>query len=279
MTRNLLFLCALIITLHPCKSHADEPLRYLSAALILWDSIAPVSEHTLFQKIHFQQVEGHNAPLARYQPNGKGGTIQIGQNFRDYRRDYVYLVSNQDMSNKPDFDQYMTVLTTLSLANESAHYLQDKNGSLHDFQEFYDHGKTTESCALYSLQQYVSDVVMLEKAVRIERYFLGTGSVKGLNALRVALEKNDLRDEFEDFREGLKTRDTILLNTILKKMRNKREDANMAGLKFCASHGDALLDKSIIDRATEPARDALTRITKPMAQKPTKDMPLPGYNQ
>ena len=168
-----------------------------------------------------------------------------------YKNEYIYLSSDQDMSTKPDFEQYMTVLLTLSLANESTHYLQDKNGSLKDFYKLYNAHHLNQACALYSLQQHVSDIVMLKVGLNLEQLFLGQGSVKGLNALRITLEKNDLRNEFEDFRNAMSKHDTLALDDILRRIRIKRNNANMSSLDFCPSYGDAKLDNDIIERATQ----------------------------
>lgn len=242
-----LFLC-----LRPLLCSADEPPVSFRAALDLWPFVARESEAHLFDDVTFLPVAGENAPLARYTPNAHP-TVEIGQNMRRYKNEYIYLSSNQDMSTKPDFDQYMTVLMTLSLANESTHYLQDKNGSLKDFYKFYNKGQLNNACALYSLQQHVSDIVMLKIGMNMEQVFLGKGSVKGINALRIALEKNDLRDEFEDFRNAMNRHDTQALDDILRRIRTKRNDANMSSLKFCPPYGDAVLDDDIVNRATEPA--------------------------
>lgn len=262
----------------PYLAMGDTPPTSLSRALQIWKDTNPSSsQKNLFDTMHFASVSGDNAPLARYRPENGGGQIEIGQNLRQYRRDYVILSSNQDMAFKPDFDQYMTILTTLSLANESAHYTQDKNGSLNDFYIFYQHGQTQEACALYGLQQYASDIVMMEFAIRLERLLLSSGSVKGLNALRIALEKNDLRDEFEEFRESLKSQDSSRINKILHAIRKKRNNANMSGLDFCnRSGGDALLDQSIINRATEPVITALKYYQA--KQNNTKEAPIRNYN-
>lgn len=247
-------ICAFLIGIYSA-SRADAPPATFQAALNLWRLVAPPSQTDLFDKITFLPVIGEDAPLARYTPidNKPSGTIEIGQNMRRYRNEYVYLSSNQDMSTKPDFDQYMTVLMTLSLANESTHYMQDKNGSLKDFYKFYDRKQYNNACALYSLQQHVSDIVMLKIGMGLENFFLGKGSVKGINALRIALEKNDLRDEFEDFRNAMNKKDTMALDDILRRIRTKRNADNIAGLHFCPSYGDARLDDDIVARATEPA--------------------------
>ena len=252
MSRLIILISALLISGFPFISHADAPPVTFRAALELWRLVAPPSETHLFDAVTFLPVTGESAPLARYTPKEKP-TIEIGQNMRRYRNEYVYLSSDQDMSTKPDFEQYMTILMTLSLANESAHYFQDRNGSLKDFYTFYNSKQFNKACALYSLQQHVSDIVMLKAGLNLEQLFLGKGSVKGLNALRIALEKNELRDEFEDFRNAMTKRDTVALDRILRSIRNKRNHANMAGLNFCPPYGDTKLDDDTINRATEAA--------------------------
>lgn len=242
---------AIVAFLMSTTAFADtQPPVSFVAALDLWRIAAKDDQKGLFDEMTFLPVSGDNAPLARYTPKGK---IEIGQNIRRYKQEYIYLSSNQDMSAKPDFEQYLTVLMTLSLANESAHYLQDENGSLSDFYKYYNSGKIKEACALYSLQQHVSDIVMLQMAQRLEMLFLGHGSVKGINTLRIALEKNNLRDEFEDFRNAMNKKDTSGLDDILRRIRTKRNDANMAGVKFCPPSGDISLNQKIINRATLPA--------------------------
>lgn len=250
--RTLLLILITAVCGFSVPTRADTPPVTFGAALELWRLTAPPAQTDLFDAITFLPVTGTDAPLARYSPTDKP-TIEIGQNIRRYKQEYIYLSSDQDMSTKPDFDQYMTVLMTLSLANESAHFLQDKNGSLKDFYKFYEAKKLNKACALYSLQQHVSDIVMLKTALRLEQLFLGKGSTKGINALRIALEKNDLRDEFEDFRTAMDKKDTVTLDDILRRIRSKRNNANMAGLHFCPPYGDAKLDDDSVSRATEAA--------------------------
>lgn len=250
--RNLLLILIIALCGYTKTSRADDPPVTFGAALELWRLTAPATQTDLFDTITFLPVTGNDAPLARYSPKDKP-IIEIGQNIRRYKQEYIYLSSDQDMSTKPDFDQYMTVLMTLSLANESAHFLQDKNGSLKDFYKFYKTKKLNKACALYSLQQHVSDITMLKTALRLEQLFLGKGSTKGINALRIALEKNELRDEFEDFRTAMDKQDTATLDDILRRIRSKRNHANMAGLNFCPPYGDAKLDDDIVSRATAAA--------------------------
>lgn len=252
MSKLIALLFGLLLCIYAAPSRADQPPVTFRAALELWKLVSPPADVHLFDDMIFLPVTGDGAPLARYTPKTPP-TIEIGQNMRKYKNEYIYLSSDQDMSTKPDFEQYMTVLMTLSLANESTHYLQDKNGSLKDFYKLYDAHQLNKACALYSLQQHVSDIVMLKAGLSLEQLFLGQGSVKGLNALRIVLEKNELRDEFEDFRNAMSKKDTVALDDILRRIRVKRNDANMAGLKFCPPYGDAELTDDVVSRATQPA--------------------------
>lgn len=231
----------------------------VEAAIELWKLIAPDENRAIFDDLKLNPVVGHNAPLARYRSEN-GGMVEIGQNLRQYRRDYIYLSSPMDMSTKPDFDQYLAVMIMLSLSNEAAHILQDRNGSLKDFYKFYKSGELGKACALYALQQHVSDIMMLKSAIRAEHLFLGRGSQKGINALRLALQKNNLSDEFELFREAMKNQNMADLNFSLSTIRSKRGKDNMAGLNFCTFSGTAQLDKKIINRATEPVGIPFTNI-------------------
>ncbi len=223
----------------------------VAAAIELWKLITPDKNRDIFDDLILNPVVGNNAPLARYRPEN-GGTVDIGQNLREYRRDYIYLASPIDMSTKPDFDQYLAVMIMLSLSNEATHILQDRNGSLKDFYKLYQSRELKKACSLYALQQHVSDIMMLKTAIRAESLFLGRGSTRGINALRLALEKNNLLDEFEEFRESMKNRNIVQLNLILSAIRSKRNDVNMSGLKFCQSSGNVRLDSEITKRAIKP---------------------------
>lgn len=253
-------LLAIFLTLSaPAIADQEDRPEHLKAALELWKLVSPPDRANLLDNIPFFPATGETAPLASYKTDKeKGGHIEIGMNLRQYRREYVVLSSDQDMSEKPDFEQYMAVMTALSISNESAHALQDRDGSLADFYNSYRSGKLGKACALYALQQHVSDVVMLQFASQTELFFLGHGSTKGLNALRIALEKNDLRSEYEEFRESLKANDPARLNNVLSLIKEKRAAANMASLKFCGTEkGEATLDPTIIQRATAPAAPLL----------------------
>jgi hypothetical protein len=238
----------------PTSTHAAENQNLpppVSAAIELWKLLNPEENGDIFSDLKLNPVVGANAPLARYRPEN-GGSVEIGQNLRSYKRDYIYFSSPMDMSTKPDFNQYLAVMFLLNLSNEAAHILQNKNGSLKDFYKFYKRGDIGKACALYSLQQHVSDIMMLKSAQQAELLFLGAGSVKGINALRLALEKNDLMNEFEMFREAMKSKNTSELNNILTLIRTKRNTINMSGLTFCPPSGQEKLDKNIIAKAIEP---------------------------
>lgn len=232
--------------------------EYLSSALFLYKSISTQDEQNPFDGISFKPVIGEEAPLARYTPT-KNGTIEVGQNFKRYQKEFVVLSTSQDRLTRADFSQYMTVLTILSLANESAHRMQDLDGSLQDYFNFVQQGKNQESCSLYALQQQVSDIVMMEKSVRLYQFFEDKNSSKGLSALRMALEKMNLQDDFLAFQAAFSTpNDKGQLNRAIENMRKKRSALNIAGLKSCiGASGSFPLPTDIVDRAVNPARKAL----------------------
>lgn len=240
----------LLCLFHGGASAANLPAP-VAAAIELWKMVTPDQNRDIFDGLTLNPVTGDHAPLARYRPE-QGGIVDIGQNIRDYKRDYIFLSSSIDMSTKPDFDQYLAVMIMLSLSNEATHILQDKNGSLKDFYQFYQSGDVVKACGLYALQQHVSDIMMLKTALRAENLFLGVGSTKGINALRISLEKNNLRDEFEDFRDAMQKKNISYLNTVLSGIRSKRNEMNLSGLKFCPPSGNIELDQQIVNRATEP---------------------------
>lgn len=223
----------------------------VAAAIELWKLTADDENRDIFDDLPLNPVVGFDAPLARYRPENGGG-VDIGQNLRKYRQDYLSLSRTMDSSTKPDFDQYLAVMIMLSLSNEAAHILQDKNSSLKDFYKFYHSGDIPKACAIYSLQQHVSDIMMLKSALRVEQLLSGNGSIKGLNALRLALEKNGLLNEFETFRNAMKNQNISELNNSLSEIRSKRNVLNMSGVRFCPSSGTVHLSEKIINRATEP---------------------------
>lgn len=246
-----LVLIAFGLSLVPFKAESQSPPPPVMAALELWKLTSPIENRDIFDGLKLNPVVGFDAPLAQYRPEN-GGMIEIGQNLRNYRRDYIFLSSPMDVSTKPDFDQYLAVLIMLSLSNEATHILQDKNGSLKDFYKSYQSGDVNKACTIYALQQHASDIMMLKSAMQVEMLFLGQGSTKGLNALRLALQKNNLRDEFENFREAMKRQNISELNHVLSSIRLKRNTLNMSALKFCPPSFHTQLNKKIISRATEP---------------------------
>jgi hypothetical protein len=244
-----------------CGTHAafaeNAPPASLTKAIEIWKLLAVTPEQqNAFDRIKFSQATSFYVPLARYRPptnqdDDTDGSIEIGQNLRSFGRDYRLLASPIDMSEKPSFETYLTVLMVLNLANEYAHIRQYKNGSLADFYALLNANKINEACSLYALQQHASDISMLQLARLLEISLVGRGDVVGLNALRIALEKNDVRDEFEEFREAIKSNTTNRINAALSKIRDKRYADNMAGLKFCTHAKMVPLPQTYINRATE----------------------------
>jgi hypothetical protein len=235
----------------------NAPPASLTKAIEIWNLLAVTPEQqNAFDRIKFSQATSFYAPLARYSPPtnpavDNDGRIEIGQNLRSFGRDYRVMASPIQTSEKPSFETYLTVLMVLNLANEYAHIRQYKNGSLNDFYTLLNNRKINEACSLYAVQQHASDISMLQLARLLEISLVGRGDVVGINALRIALEKNDVRDEFEEFREAVKSNTTNRMNTALSKIRSKRYADNMAGLKFCTNALTVPLPQNYINRATE----------------------------
>lgn len=233
-----------------------SPDRYIAAAFELSRQAGLENITQLQTSIPVYPSTHANAPLAQYQPAQDGkGMIAVGSNLVRYHREYMDLRGEVSYTERPDFDQYMTILTLLSLGNESAHVIQHRNGSLDDFYRFRKNGNRPATCSLYALQQHVSDIAMLSDALRLEYYFLGQGSVKGINALRFALEKMNLRDLFEEFRNAYQTKDSLRLGRTLDLVFYRRLKDNMASLSECNGQKMALLAPSIYTSAVDPARD------------------------
>ncbi len=248
--QTLFFLIALVLL--PFFAYAGEsPLpSSLQGAKVLIQQVDGPAFQSLFEKTSLKISSSPLAPLARYQPEGK--IIEFGANTKRYQDEYVYITSIMDRIDRPSFEQYLTVLVALSLANEKAHFEQDVNGSLDDFFTYQKQQDFPRMCALYALQQHVSDVVMLEMAVKLERYFLGLGSPQGVGAVRAALDKMDIKETYEDFRQGLLTGDSDRFKTALEIMRNSRSALNIANVQLCKNGGRAHLPDNVIQRATAP---------------------------
>ena len=243
----------IVLGLLPLLAYAGEsPLpSSLQGAKTLIQQVDALAFQPLFEKTSLRISSSPFAPLARYQPQGK--IIEFGANTKRYQDEYVYITSIMDRIDRPSFEQYLTVLVALSLANEKAHFEQDVSGSLDDFFTYQKQQDFPRMCTLYALQQHVSDVVMLEMAVKLERYFLGLGSPQGVGAVRAALDKMGLKEIYEDFRQGLLTGDSNRFKAALEVMRNDRSALNIANIQLCKGGGRAHLPNDVTQRATAPA--------------------------
>jgi len=226
---------------------------YLPQAFALADTIGASQLEVMKNSVVFSTSVSPNSPLAQYQPM-LGGKITLGNDLHRYHKEFVVLGSKIERIDRPDFNQYMVVLTLLSLSNENAHFIQHHNGSLDDFYTFLHDGDQTNLCTLYALQQHVSDIEMLDTALRLELYFLGHGSIKGIKALRIVLEKMELNSLFEDFRDSYRGKDSIQLKNVLDRIFQHRVRYNMSSLSQCKGERVIQLDRDIYDRAIEPAR-------------------------
>ncbi len=240
MRRLLLFLSLMTLFTgsFSCKSAiADEkhPPLHIQTAIGLFEKIMPAELTIAIKAVPLRLIEGDGAPLARYRPKEK--IIEIGSNFDRYRTEYTVLSSNQDKVFRPDFDQYLGVLTALSLAIEVTHVMQDKNGSMDDFYDAMDKKNYKHACDIYDLQQFASDVVMLQAAYRLEKYFLGHGSVKGIHAVGIALDKMGMVRNYEQYRTAKDNRDDEGIAYIYIELHQARQKINMSELKFCKPSG------------------------------------------
>lgn len=258
----LKFILTLVILLLPVSVKAQSPTSpdtaYLSSALAILNAISTPEEQKLFNGLTFKPITGENAPLARYTPTNQG-SIEIGQNFKQYQKEFLVLSTAQDRHTRSDFSQYMTVLTILSLANESAHRVQDLNGSLNDFFDLLKSHDIEKACTLYALQQQASDIVMMVKAVRLYEFFKKMESAKGLSALQMALDKMELLVNFQEFYTAInRPQEQERINNVIETIRVKRAKINLQSLEFCQTSRIISLPDDVIARAQEPAKKALT---------------------
>lgn len=247
----LLFLSLIVLFTgnFTCKlAIADEkhPPLHIQTAIGLFEKIMPAELTQTIKSVPLGLIEGDGAPLARYRPKEK--IIEVGSNFDRYRAEYTVLSSNQDKVFRPDFDQYLGVLTALSLANEVTHVMQDKNGSMNDFYNALDKKNYPLACNIYDLQQFASDVVMMQAAYRIERYFLGLGSVKGIHAVAIATEKMGIAKNYEQYRHAMDNKDSEGIGYIFIGLHNARQRINMSELKFCKLSGVPRVSTDIDNR-------------------------------
>lgn len=266
-------LAALIITPHSLSRAAtpqDAPtamssspatIPYLAPAIELGHEtgLANITNISHTPEIRIIAGDESFAALAQYQPlietqTPQNGLLTIGTNLKRYKQDYLYLSTIYDRSEKPDFDQYMTLFILLSLANESAHRQQHINGSLADYIEFKHQDNTVAACTLYALQQHSSDVLMLDNALRIETYFLGKGYAAGIRALHLVLERMDVKDAFDEMRSAIAAQDHEKLKTALHALYVSRLKANMAPRPECKDVTTKRLADRIYKRAIDPAK-------------------------
>ncbi len=264
----------IVLALVPLHTYAGESSlpSSLQGAKNLIQKVDGPAFQSLFEKTSLKISLSPLAPLARYQPQGK--TIEFGANTKRYQDEYVYITSIMDRMDRPSFEQYLTVLVALSLANEKAHFEQDVSGSLDDFFTYQKEQDLPRMCALYALQQHVSDVVMLEMAVKLERYFLGLGSPQGVGAVRAALDKMGLKETYEDFRQGLLTGDSNRFKAALEAMRKDRSALNIANISLCKNGGTTSLPRDVIRRATSPTHLGETTPANPPVTRTSR-----SYNE
>ncbi len=262
----LVFFCLFFILAFNRTALAEQAPPALLDALALSQKAGISNLLPMIQRVHVVPSTSSTPPLAQYHPDNDPenhtmiGEIRLGTDYHRYRKEFLVLSSSIERFARPDFEQYLTVLTLLSLSNENAHFIQHLNGSLDDFYQFYDAKNTQGMCSLYALQQHVSDMEMLETALRVENYFLGIGSQKGINAVQLALRKMELGNLFEEFRHAHQTDDMFLLKNSLDHIFYQRLKYNIASLPECNGVQMTLLDRPIFRRAIQPAENVFPRI-------------------
>lgn len=241
----------------PQSAWAGDTAIFIRQARQLMATAQPGKFDTLFQMTQLRELKTAHPPLARYRPadgDTRRGFVEFGSDLRRYQDEYVYVSSIIPKVDRPDFNQYMTVLTALNLGNEYAHFIQHQNGSLDDFFEFKQDNKINQTCALYSLQQHVSDITMLDLAVRLEEYFQRIQSVTGQNAVTSSLERMDLLRFYTDFKTIAAAQDRARMNDLLHRLKTARDRINTENLRPCRkAAGSASLPRAVIARAIAPA--------------------------
>jgi hypothetical protein len=233
---------------------ADIP-PHLSLARQLLEKTSPELV-PLFKETNILLIEQKTDALAKYIPaptKTKKPVIQFRKDLKQYKDDFVALSSIIDRTHRPNFDHYMVVLTALSLSNEWAHFIQDKNGSLNDWFHLKINNQQQASCAVYDLQQYVSDIVMLETAYKLDVYFRKNNDLKGSLSVQMALEKMLLDQIFWDYTIARTTENYEYIKPLFVEMRRIRYAANMQELKDCPKESTFhKLNKKIYERAITP---------------------------
>lgn len=266
-------LAALLLLSSP--AYADDLTRFITASHILIEESAPGKFSDFFESTKPRLIGGKNAPLARYNPvasEGIMGIVEFGNDMRRYRREYTIATVIIPKPQRPGFDQYMTVLTALNLANEKAHYEQHKNRSFADFYVYREDGDKAKACALYALQQHVSDVTMLDMALKLLGHFQKVNSDYGMNAVTAALDRMDLLQIYWKFQEAAIAKDRAAMTATLRELKSKRDKINLSGMKDCRnSSGTVSLPNSIVLRAIAPAYPYLMTYNTPTSSPAPRD--------
>jgi hypothetical protein len=252
---SLFFLAALLVA--SSATQADDGKKFISASYILIEQADPETFSDFFAGTTPKLISGPVAPLARYNPvasDGVMGIVEFGNDLRRYKKEYTIATVIIPKAQRPGFDQYMTVLTALSLANEKAHFEQHKNRSLADFFVYRERGKTAQACALYALQQHASDVTMLDMAVKLLAHFKSIESDFGMNAVTAALDRMGLLQIYWDFHAAAAAKDRPAMTAALKKLKLTRDQINLNAFKEClTTSGTVTLPDAVIKRAIAPA--------------------------
>ena len=236
-------------------------IPYLAQAIELGyeSGLTNIVDLTHTSQIHIKAGNQNFDALAQYQPlldsaAPDDGILTVGTNVRQYKQEYNYFSTIYDRSQKPDFDQYMTVFILLSLANESAHRQQHLNGSLADYLEYMNHQNPVSACTLYALQQHVSDVLMIDNALKIQNYFLGHGYASGIRALHLVLEKMEVKNAFDEMQKAMTKHNSAALKAAMHSLYLSRLKANMSPRPECRNVTTTRLENRIYKRAIEPAQ-------------------------
>lgn len=252
---RLLALLAIFCVAVTSSALAEPAMPHVQAARMLILDVVPEYKD-FFDSTNIEYVSGPLAPLARFQPRpDQKGAVAFGTDLKRYRDDYVIIASVVPRDIRPDFEQYLTVLTALSIANEKAHFDQHRAGSMDDFFDFKVRDKTDEMCGLYGLQQHISDVVMLDMALRLYFHFQQIESKRGMQAVSVALDKMGIAAFLPRYHQTLLTKSRGKVKETLSDLKQARKALNMASLPECNYNATAFLDQDIIDRASVPVRD------------------------
>lgn len=252
---------SLFVALTTCLSlagpaAAQEHDFFISSSRQLLDHVAPGEFDSLYNQTKAFLTDGPGAPLARYRPGSdpqQPDRIEFGHDLPRYRREYTLATLVIPKPDRPSFEQYMTVLTALSLANEKAHFDQDHNRSLDDFFAYQNAGDHRRACALYGLQQHVSDIAMFDMALKLQDYFVRRNSVFGQNAVLASLDRMNLLPFYAEFRTIAAARDRAAMTRLLSRLKAARSYINMSSLKTCLPKGEARLPPSVVARAVAPA--------------------------